>query len=69
MAEQERTQKSTHDTNTTTIEQDETEETTAEGFTESEETDMDALLDDIDDLLEQENAEEFVENYIQRGGQ
>ena len=30
--------------------------------------DVDALLDDIDDILE-ENAEEFVRGYIQKGGQ
>ncbi len=30
--------------------------------------DVDALLDDIDDVLE-ENAEEFVRGYIQKGGQ
>ncbi|MEO7364378.1 MAG: ubiquitin-like protein Pup [Candidatus Saccharimonadales bacterium] len=35
---------------------------------ESEATDLDALLDSIDDLLE-ENAEQFVENFVQRGGQ
>ncbi len=29
---------------------------------------MDALVDEIDDVLE-ENAEEFVKNYVQRGGQ
>ncbi len=29
---------------------------------------MDALVDDIDAVLE-ENAEEFVKNYVQRGGQ
>ncbi len=29
---------------------------------------LDALLDEIDDILE-ENSQEFVENYIQRGGQ
>jgi len=29
---------------------------------------LDSLLDDIDDLLE-ENAEEFVAGYVQRGGQ
>ena len=29
---------------------------------------MDAILDDIDAVLE-ENAEEFVKNYIQKGGQ
>ena len=30
--------------------------------------DMDSLLDEIDEVLE-ENAEEFVKNYVQRGGQ
>lgn len=29
---------------------------------------MDALVEDIDSVLE-ENAEEFVKNYVQRGGQ
>lgn len=29
---------------------------------------MDALVEDIDAVLE-ENAEEFVKNYVQRGGQ
>jgi ubiquitin-like protein Pup len=30
--------------------------------------DMDRLVDEIDDVLE-ENAEEFVRSYVQRGGQ
>lgn len=30
--------------------------------------DVDALLDDIDDVLE-ENAEDFVRGYVQKGGQ
>jgi ubiquitin-like protein Pup len=30
--------------------------------------DMDALVDEIDGVLE-ENAEEFVKNYVQRGGE
>lgn len=30
--------------------------------------DVDSLLDEIDDVLE-ENAEEFVKGYIQKGGQ
>ena len=30
--------------------------------------DVDALLDDIDEVLE-ENAEEFVRGYIQKGGE
>ncbi len=29
---------------------------------------MDSLVDEIDEVLE-ENAEEFVKNYVQRGGQ
>ena len=29
---------------------------------------LDKLLDDLDDILE-ENAEEFVASYVQRGGQ
>lgn len=29
---------------------------------------IDSLLDEIDDVLE-ENAEEFVKNYVQKGGQ
>jgi prokaryotic ubiquitin-like protein Pup len=30
--------------------------------------DIDKLLDEIDDILE-ENAEEFVKSYVQRGGE
>jgi ubiquitin-like protein Pup len=30
--------------------------------------DVDALLDEIDDVLE-ENAEEFVKGYVQKGGE
>ncbi|OGC01441.1 MAG: ubiquitin-like protein Pup [candidate division NC10 bacterium RIFCSPLOWO2_12_FULL_66_18] len=30
--------------------------------------DMDKLVDEIDDVLE-ENAEEFVKSYVQRGGE
>ena len=30
--------------------------------------DLDALLDEIDEVLE-ENAEEFVNSYVQKGGQ
>jgi ubiquitin-like protein Pup len=31
-------------------------------------TELDSLLDEIDSVLE-ENAEEFVRNYVQKGGQ
>lgn len=55
---------------------DETEEvaSAAEGGTDVKERhdkltdDVDSLLDEIDDVLE-ENAEEFVRGYIQKGGQ
>jgi len=30
--------------------------------------DMDKLIDEIDDVLE-ENAEEFIKNYVQKGGE
>ena len=30
--------------------------------------DMDKLMDEIDDVLE-ENAEEFIKNYVQKGGE
>lgn len=30
--------------------------------------DLDSLIDEIDEILE-ENAEEFVKNYIQKGGE
>jgi ubiquitin-like protein Pup len=30
--------------------------------------DVDAILDEIDDVLE-ENAEEFVRSYVQKGGE
>jgi ubiquitin-like protein Pup len=32
------------------------------------ETDVDAILDEIDDVLES-NAEEFVKGFVQKGGQ
>ncbi len=49
---------------------DETDEVTAdEQVTEEVDTsDVDELLDEIDEVLE-ENAEEFVRNYVQKGGQ
>lgn len=41
-----------------------TEETKAESKTD----DVEELLDEIDEVLEQ-NAEEFVRSYVQKGGQ
>ena len=35
---------------------------------EDSDTDVDALLDEIDEVLE-ENAEDFVRSYVQKGGQ
>jgi ubiquitin-like protein Pup len=51
--------------------QTDTSPTTASNLTEKGEElkeDMDALIDEIDEVLE-ENAEEFVKNYVQRGGE
>ena len=53
---------------------DEVEEVTAEVATDVHERveklgeDVDALLDEIDDVLE-ENAEDFVRSYVQKGGE
>ncbi len=47
------------------------QETSSSNLTEKGEalqSDMDALIDEIDEVLE-ENAEEFVKNYVQRGGE
>ncbi len=53
---------------------DEVEEVAAEEASDVQERvgkltdDVDALLDEIDDVLE-ENAEEFIRGYVQKGGQ
>jgi prokaryotic ubiquitin-like protein Pup len=58
----------------TTKRADETEQTEAGSTEESRERhekltdDVDAILDEIDEVLE-ENAEEFVRSYVQKGGQ
>lgn len=31
--------------------------------------DIDKVLDEIDEMLKEEGAEEFAENYVQRGGE
>ena len=52
-----------------TSKQDETEEVEVVEHDVSEITDaVDDLLDDIDDILE-ENAQEFVASFVQKGGQ
>jgi prokaryotic ubiquitin-like protein Pup len=58
----------------TTRRAEEVEETEPQGTEEVRERqeklseDVDAILDEIDDVLE-ENAEEFVRSYVQKGGQ
>lgn len=58
----------------TTRRAEEVEETQAEDTSEVQERheklseDVDAILDEIDEVLE-ENAEEFVRSYVQKGGQ
>ncbi len=50
---------------------DETQTTPSEDVRERQEKltdDVDAILDEIDEVLE-ENAEEFVRSYVQKGGQ
>ncbi|HEX5495155.1 MAG TPA: ubiquitin-like protein Pup [Mycobacteriales bacterium] len=50
---------------------DEVEDTTQSDVAERHEKlteDVDAILDEIDDVLE-ENAEEFIRGYVQKGGQ
>jgi ubiquitin-like protein Pup len=51
-------------------EQDELERSTEEGKERREKLadDVDAILDEIDEVLE-ENAEEFVRSYVQKGGE
>lgn len=58
----------------TTRRAEEAEETQAQDTSEVQERheklseDVDAILDEIDEVLE-ENAEEFVRSYVQKGGQ
>ena len=49
---------------------EESVDSTVAGTAEAEKikADLDGLLDEIDEVLE-ENAEEFVKNYVQKGGQ
>lgn len=44
------------------------EGTPAPGSAAAQTSDLDSLLDDIDDVLEV-NAEEFVQGFVQKGGQ
>ena len=58
-----------HDTRKSTEpEQDATPNQTVIETGEKLKQDLDSLIDEIDEVLE-ENAEEFVKNYIQKGGE
>ena len=65
MAEQEQKRKGTKERPT-----EEVEETAAAPTERGDrlKADLDELLDEIDEVLE-DNAEEFVRNYVQKGGQ
>ena len=64
MSEQERIQKQKSERAST--EQDVVNVDTSKG--DQLKSDLDDLLDEIDEVLE-ENAEEFVRNYVQKGGE
>jgi len=65
MAEREQKQRPTSDRETDVAEED-APQSTERG--EKLKADLDDLLDEIDEVLE-DNAEEFVRNYVQKGGQ
>lgn len=65
MAEQKRVKRSNQeDSQTQTQNVEDTNEETQTTLSD----DLDGLLDEIDDVLEV-NAEEFIKNYVQKGGQ
>jgi ubiquitin-like protein Pup len=69
MAEQEQKRKSPSTSDRTTeteVEAEQTPATSERG--EKIKAELDDLLDEIDEVLE-DNAEEFVRNYVQKGGQ
>ncbi|HEX3793756.1 MAG TPA: ubiquitin-like protein Pup [Acidimicrobiales bacterium] len=72
MAEQEQKRKGSSTSDRTTTESDaDLVETAAPATSERGEkikAELDDLLDEIDEVLE-DNAEEFVRNYVQKGGQ
>jgi ubiquitin-like protein Pup len=65
MAEQEQKRKTTKERPTETVE--ETDAASSERGDRLK-ADLDELLDEIDEVLE-DNAEEFVRNYVQKGGE
>ena len=64
MTEQERIQRQRSERTTKAPEEVSVDATKGEQL----KADLDDLLDEIDEVLE-ENAEEFVRNYVQKGGQ
>jgi ubiquitin-like protein Pup len=64
MAEQERIQKQRTERSDKTTEDVSVDATKGDQL----KADLDDLLDEIDEVLE-ENAEEFVRNYVQKGGE
>jgi ubiquitin-like protein Pup len=67
MAEQEQKKKGTTRTTEADVEVEEAAPATSERG-EKIKAELDDLLDEIDEVLE-DNAEEFVRNYVQKGGQ
>lgn len=66
MAEREQKRRPAQTRETTTTEEEEASASTERG--ERLKAEIDDLLDEIDEVLE-DNAEEFVRNYVQKGGQ
>ena len=66
MAEREQKRRSPASRATTTTEEEEASVSTERG--EKLKAEIDDLLDEIDEVLE-DNAEEFVRNYVQKGGE
>ena len=67
MAEREMVRKTTNKTREDVAEQEEVPAAPSDK-SEKLKADLDDLLDEIDEVLE-DNAEEFVRNYVQKGGQ
>lgn len=65
MAEREQVQRPVH---TTESNDEPSELATDSARAEKLKSDLDSLLDEIDEVLE-DNAEEFVRNYVQKGGE
>lgn len=68
MAQEQRRQTSQHNEEDPYLPDPLPEGTPAPGSAAAQATDLDSLLDEIDDVLEV-NAEEFVQGFVQKGGQ